>query len=79
MILLRLLILIPRILLRRRARIPSVAVRALPRTRFGRRGVDVEFLVLVGDVLVGLAAGPGAVVAGVGDAGEEGGEGAAEG
>lgn len=38
-------------------------------------------MVLVRDVLVGLAAGPGAVVAGVGDGdtGEEGGEGAAEG
>jgi len=38
-------------------------------------------VVLVRDVLVGLAAGPGAVVAGVGDGdtGEEGGEGAAEG
>lgn len=38
-------------------------------------------MVLVRDVLVGLAAGPGAVVSGVGDGdtGEEGGEGAAEG
>lgn len=84
MILLGLLILTPRILLRRRARVSPVAAGALPPARFRRRRVDVEFLVLICDVLVRLPAGPGALIAGVGGqggagAGEEGGEGAAEG
>lgn len=60
MIPLRLLILVPRILLTRRAG-PFVLIilYSLPRAGFGCPGLDVEFIGAVGDVFGGLAAGPG--------------------
>lgn len=60
MISLRLLVLIPGILLTRGAR-PFVLIIlcSLPRAGFGCSRLDVKFVVAVGDVFGGLAAGPG--------------------